>query len=288
MPSKICRQHIEDIAKMAFFATNSTISAHLVTAEPPDTFATLADCALATGGNYAYIFSLPDIGNTSNNRVIDLGSGTSKMQMASAFWNNLTTNGTPITGIVLSQAGNSVGVKCISYIERKVGGVATPYTPNGSPFVFNLSTEGILKYDQVDFAFNWMAFELLKQNNYWSSNGIRFHLVTAAPAATATTLADCALATGTGYASVVGSDLLGSSANRIQRTANVIRYVMINPVWNGASTDAPITGLVASENGTAGTTRVLSYVPRTEGPYQLDGSLFSMDIETAGFLKITV
>jgi hypothetical protein len=279
---------MEDILRMSYFQTNSTLSAHLVTAEPPDTFATLADCTLATGGNYAGILNLTDIGNNSSNRIADLGSGLSKLQMASAFWNNLTTDGTPITGIVISQYGTGSTTKCISYIERKVGGIATTHTPDGSPFTFNLSTEGVFRLDQVDFAFNWMSFELMKQNNYWSSNGIRFHLVTSAPPATATTLADCTLATGSGYASLVGADLSGSSVNRIQRTANVIRYVMVNPVWNGASTDAPITGLVASENGTAGTTRVLSYVPRTGGAYQLDGSIFSMDIETAGFLKVTV
>lgn len=288
MPSKLCRKHVEDALKMSYFATSGSLSAHLVTAEPPDTFTTLADCTLATGGNYSAVLFLSDVGNNSSNRVVDLGGGTAKLQMASAFWNNLVTNGTPVVGIVVSQYGNSSSTQCIAYIERKVGGVATPFTPNGSPFTFNLSTEGVLKFDQVDFAFNWMAFELLRQNTYWNSNGIRFHLVTAPPAATALTLSNCALATGSGYASVVGVDLLGSSSNRIQRTGNIIKYCMVNPVWNGASTDAPITGLVASENGTAGTTRVLSYVPRVEGPYQLDGSTFSMAIETSGFLKITV
>lgn len=287
MPSKVCYQHIEDVARMSYFHGSSSLSAHLVTAEPPDTFATLADCALATGGNYAYIQYLSDIGNSSSNRIINLGSGSAKMQMGSAFWNNLTTDGTPITGVVISQFGVSTSTKCVAYIERKVGGIATPYTPNGSPFVFNLSTNGIIRYDRVDFAFEWMSFDLLRQNNYWNSNGVRFHLVTAAPPATATTLANCTLATGSGYASVVGVDLLGNSTNRIQRTGATVRYVMQNPVWNGASTDLPITGMVASENGTASTTRIFSYIPRTEGPYQLDGSIFSMGIETAGYMKIT-
>ena len=288
MPSKICRQHVENIARMSYFHGSGSLSGHLVTAEPPDTFATLADCALATGGNYAAIQYLSDIGNNSSNRIVNLGGGVAKMQMASAFWNNLTTDGTPIVGLVVSEFGTGSTTKCIAYIERKVGSVATPHTPDGSPFNFNLSTNGIMKYERADFAFDWMAFELLKQNNYWNSTGIRFHLVTAAPARTALTLADCALATGSGYASIVATDLLGNSNNRIQRVANVIRYVMANPVWSGASTDAAITGLVASENGTAGTTRVLAYVPRTGGAYQLDGSVFSMDIETSGFLKITV
>lgn len=288
MPSKICRQHLEDVCRMSYFHNSSSLSAHLVTAEPPDTFLTLADCTLATGGNYAAALNLGDVGNTSNNRIVNLGGGTAKMQMASAFWNNLTTNGTPVVGIVVSQYGTASSTKCIAYIERKVGGVATPFTPNGSPFVFNLSSDGVFKLDQVDFAFEWMAFELMRQQQYWNSNGIRFHLVTAAPPATATTLANCALATGSGYASVVGADLLGSSSNRIQRTGNIIRYCMVNPVWIGASTDAPITGLVASANGTAGSTQVLSYVPRTEGPFTLNGDNFSMDIETSGFLKITI
>lgn len=287
MPSKLCRQHVENILRMSYFHNSSSLSAHLVTAEPPDTFATLADCALATGGNYTFLSVIPDIQGNWSNRIVADGQGVAKMQFASAFWNNLTTNGTPITGLVVSEFGNASSTKCIAYIERQVGGVPAPFTPNGAPFLFNLSAQGVMKMSRVDFAFDWMALELMRQNNYWNSNGIRFHLVTAAPPRTATTLADCSLATGSGYSSQVGSDLLGSSTNRIQRTGNVIRFVMTNPVWTGAFTNTPITGIVASENGTFSSTRVLSYIPRVGGPYQLDGTTFTMDIETAGFMKIT-
>ena len=287
MPSKLCRQHIQNVLRMSYFHSSSSMSAHLVTAEPPDTFSTLADCALATGGNYVAISSIPDVGGNWNNRIVDMGNGVAKMQFASAFWNNLTTNGTPITGIVISEFGSSSTTRCAAYIERRVGGIATPFTPNGSPFLFNLSAEGVMRFERVDFAFDWMAFELMKQNSYWNSNGIRFHLVTAAPPRTATTLAQCSLATGTGYSSLLGTDLLNDSTNRVQRVGNVIRYVMQNPVWTGVFTNTPVTGMVASENGTASTTRVLSYIPRVGGAYQLDGTTFTLDIETSGFMKIT-
>lgn len=121
--------------------TTQTFTAHLVTAEPAISATTVANLTLATGGNYAPV-TLADISGNVANRVV-LEGGKAKVKFANPSWANLTTNGTPITGMVLA-TGSASSATVISYVElQTAGGVATTYTPNGASFSINI-TNGVV------------------------------------------------------------------------------------------------------------------------------------------------
>lgn len=142
MASKVFNWVAEALIRQNISLAFNTLYAHLVTAEPLVTAQYLSDCTLATGGNYTYSI-LNDINSNSNNRLEMVGD-TLKIKMANPVWVSLTTDGTPITGLVIS-TGYFSGDTILTYIERLVGGTPTPYTPNGDPFGFNIQTNGFMQ-----------------------------------------------------------------------------------------------------------------------------------------------
>ncbi|MEC4804752.1 MAG: hypothetical protein SAJ12_03840 [Jaaginema sp. PMC 1079.18] len=142
MASKVFNWVSDAIIRQNISLSFNNLYAHLVTAEPLATAQYLSDCTLATGGNYDYK-TLTDIDNNSSNRLALTGD-TLKIKMANPVWISLATDSTPITGLIVS-TGIYSSDTILAYIERLVGGVPTPYTPNGDPFGFNIQTNGFMQ-----------------------------------------------------------------------------------------------------------------------------------------------
>lgn len=147
MASKAFEPYLLRLLKGQEYLYSASLYGHLVTAEPARSAEFLSDVTLAAGGNYTYT-TLSDMGGSSNNRVISDGDGGVRFVMNPAAWGSLYLgSATPITGIVISTGTNS-SARVVSYVERLVSGVATPWTPPtvapGNAFSLDLSTNGIL------------------------------------------------------------------------------------------------------------------------------------------------
>ncbi|MGK7926888.1 MAG: hypothetical protein AB4290_16875 [Spirulina sp.] len=147
MASKVFDWVLYDYLRAQINFNSNSFHCHLVTVEPASTITLVSEIAKpTTGGTYASQ-NLQDISNNSSNRIVQVGSGV-KVVFQDPLWANLTTgDNAPLTGLVISYGYYGYDSdKVISYIEREVAGVPTPYTPDGSPFAFDLQTNGILQF----------------------------------------------------------------------------------------------------------------------------------------------
>ncbi len=121
-----------------------TLYGHLVTAEPhykDDPF--MSDLAVAAGGNYTH----QDLGSGT---VGTDGDGGVLYGVTNNFvHNSLTTDGAAnIVGVVVSDSTDptSTSAHWWAYVPRTIGGVETPFTPNGTKLEIDLTTNGFWRY----------------------------------------------------------------------------------------------------------------------------------------------
>lgn len=133
----------EDLRILQARYGSGTYYAHLCTVEPTASASTVADLVVATGGNYA-AETLTSVSVAAN------GTGAI-VDCADLDFGNLTTNGTPIVSVAfIKQVGGSPASSDQVIAAQRLedgSGNASPYTPNGAPFVYEIPTLGILKID---------------------------------------------------------------------------------------------------------------------------------------------
>lgn len=151
MASKIFSQAPKQIARDEMNLRNMSLTAVLVEAEPPVNLADFGSLTnVCSGGNYNHIY-LQNIGNNSDNRIVDRTGGGIKLVMQAPSWVALSTStNNPIPGVVIIESSSSTpgtSSRVLCYLERTVGGTPTAFIPNGSDtLIFDFATNGILQF----------------------------------------------------------------------------------------------------------------------------------------------